>query len=72
MADERAGRGLRGRDLVGLGSLLVGAVVGGLVLGMLVDRSAGTSPAFALAGLACGVVAGVLGCWVRIRDALRE
>ena len=49
---------LRGRDLIGLGGLLVGAVVGGLVLGALLDNAAGTAPAFTLAGIALGIVAG--------------
>jgi F0F1-type ATP synthase assembly protein I len=64
--------GLRGRDLLGLGGLLVGAVVGGLVIGLLVDQAAGTSPLFVLLGIALGIVVGGLGFWVRVRAALRE
>ncbi len=62
---------LRGRDLVGRGGLLVGAVVGGLVLGVLLDRAADTSPAFTLAGIGLGVVLGGVGFWLRVRTALR-
>ena len=62
---------LRGRDLLGLGGLLVGAVVGGLVLGALLDRAAGSSPAFTLVGIALGIVAGGVGFWLRVRAALR-
>jgi F0F1-type ATP synthase assembly protein I len=62
---------LRGRDLVGLGGLLAGAVVLGLVVGLLVDKVAGTSPAFTLIGIALGIGAGVAAFWVRVRSALR-
>ena len=66
------GSGLRGRDLIGLGGLHVAAVVGGLVIGLLVDQAAGTSPLFVLVGLLVGIVAGAVGFWVRIRAALRD
>jgi F0F1-type ATP synthase assembly protein I len=72
MVDDRANNSLRGRDLVGLGGLLVGAVVGGMVVGLLIDQAAGTTPLFALVGLALGTVGGVWGCWVRVRAALRD
>lgn len=64
--------GLRGRDLLGLGGLLIGAVVGGLVIGLLVDEAAGTSPLFVLLGIAMGILAGGLGFWARVRAALRD
>ncbi|MEO7351068.1 MAG: AtpZ/AtpI family protein, partial [Marmoricola sp.] len=70
--DERTGNSLRGRDLAGLGGLLVAAVVGGMVIGLLVDNAAGTSPAATLVGLAVGVVAGAVGFWLRVRTALRN
>jgi F0F1-type ATP synthase assembly protein I len=63
--------GLRGRDLVGLGGMLTGAVVVGLVVGLLLDHLAGSSPAFTLAGIALGIAAGAVGFWVRVRSALR-
>ena len=44
--------GLRGRDLLGLGGLLIGAVVGGLVIGLVLDQVAGTAPLFVLLGIA--------------------
>jgi F0F1-type ATP synthase assembly protein I len=71
MVDENSERGLRGRDLIGLGGLLVGAVVAGLVLGLVVDDRAGTAPTFTLLGIALGIVAGGLGFYVRVRSALR-
>ena len=75
MADEGPDRtsenGLRGRDLVGLGGLLVGAVVAGLAIGLLVDDRAGTSPVFTLAGIFVGIVAGGVGFALRVRSALR-
>jgi F0F1-type ATP synthase assembly protein I len=72
MVDEHdPGPTLRGRDLIGLGGLLVAAVVGGLVLGVLVDRVAGTAPAFTLVGIAVGIALGGVGFWLRVRSALR-
>ena len=62
---------LRGRDLVGLGGMLAGAVVVGLVVGLLVDHAAGTSPAFTLLGIGLGIAAAAVGFWVRVRNALR-
>jgi F0F1-type ATP synthase assembly protein I len=64
--------GLRGRDLLGLGGFLVAAVVGGLVIGLLLDAAAGTSPLFVLLGIALGIVAAGVGFWAKVRDALRE
>lgn len=62
---------LRGRDLVGLGALLSGAVVGGLVIGLLLDKQANSSPTFTLIGIGVGILAGGVGFWVRVRSALR-
>ena len=72
MGDERTENTLRGRDLAGIGGLLVAAVVGGMVIGLLVDNAAGTSPAATLVGIAVGVVVGVAAFWVRVRSALRN
>lgn len=63
---------LRGRDLLGLGGLLAGAVVGGMVLGLLVDHVAGTSPLGAVLGIAAGIALGATGFIVRVRRALRD
>ena len=71
MVDD-ATNGLRGRDLIGIGGLLAGAVVAGLVLGLVVDDQAGTSPVFSLIGVFVGIVAGAVGFWLRVRAALRE
>ena len=71
MADERSDAALRGRDLIGLGGLLVGSVVVCTVLGLVVDRSTGSSPAFTLLGVGVGIVLAVVGFWLRIRSALR-
>lgn len=72
MGDPRTPNGLSGRDLVGLGGVLVAAVVGGMVIGLLVDHAAGTSPAFTLVGIALGVLAGIAAFVVRVRAALHE
>jgi F0F1-type ATP synthase assembly protein I len=71
MVDEHSDNNLRGRDLVGLGGLLAGAVVAGMVIGLLVDKGAGTSPAFTLVGIAAGIVVGCVAFWLRVRAALR-
>lgn len=63
--------GLRGRDLIGLGGLLAGAVVLGLVVGYLIDRAAGTDPVFTLLGIFLGILAGGVGFAVRVRAAMR-
>ena len=57
MGEERTPQGLRGRDLAGLGGILVAGVVGGLVIGLLVDNAAGSSPLWTLVGITVGIVA---------------
>jgi F0F1-type ATP synthase assembly protein I len=71
MADERSDAGLRGRDLIGLGGLLAGAVIAGLVLGIVVDEVAGTAPVGVLVGIGLGILAGCVGFFVKVRAALR-
>jgi len=72
MADESSDNSLRGRDLLGLGGLLVGAVVGGTLIGLFIDSQAGTEPVFTVIGVGLGIVAGAIGFWLRVRAALRE
>ena len=72
MGDERTENALRGRDLAGLGGLLVAAVVGGMVIGLVVDDQAGTSPLATLIGIFLGVVLGGVAFWVRVRSALQD
>lgn len=71
MADERSDNALRGRDLVGLGGLLAGAVVAFTVLGLVVDNAADTTPVFTVVGVGVGIVSGGIGFWLRVRSALR-
>jgi F0F1-type ATP synthase assembly protein I len=71
MADGHPDPTFRGRDLAGLGGMLAGAVVLGMVIGLLVDHAAGTSPVFTLVGLGLGIAAGVGAFWVRVRSVLR-
>jgi F0F1-type ATP synthase assembly protein I len=71
MADGHPDPTLRGRDLVGLGGMLAGAVVVGMVVGLLLDHAASTSPAFTLLGIAVGIASGAAAFWVRVRSALR-
>jgi F0F1-type ATP synthase assembly protein I len=54
-------------DLLTLGGTIAGCVVGGIVLGWLIDRAAGTLPVFILVGLGIGIVAGVLAVYSKIR-----
>jgi F0F1-type ATP synthase assembly protein I len=71
MPDDPTESGLRGRDLIGLGGLLVGGVVGGMLLGLLADHLLDSSPAGVLVGVALGVVLGCTGFALRVRRALR-
>jgi len=76
MADDgsRDGQpeGLRGRDLIGLGGMLAGAVIVCTFLGYLLDQAIDTTPVFTLVGIALGMVAGAVGFWARVRSALRD
>jgi F0F1-type ATP synthase assembly protein I len=71
MSDEDADKVLRGRDLIGLGGILVAGVVAGLVIGLLVDEALGTSPVFVLVCLALGIAGAAVEFWHKVRDALR-
>lgn len=71
MADDGSDAELRGRDLVGLGGLLAGAVIAFTVLGLVIDEAAGTGPTFTLLGVGLGIVLGGLGFWFRVRSVLR-
>ncbi|RKH83804.1 hypothetical protein D7Y13_42685 [Corallococcus praedator] len=71
MADEMRDRTLRGRDLAGLGGMLTGTVVVGLVLGLLADSAADSSPLWTLVGIFAGIVAGGIGFWLRVRSVLK-
>jgi F0F1-type ATP synthase assembly protein I len=68
---EPTDAGLRGRDLIGLGGLLVGAIVVGTLLGIAVDHAAGTTPVFTVLGVFLGMALGALGFGLRVRAATR-
>jgi F0F1-type ATP synthase assembly protein I len=68
---EPSDAGLRGRDLIGLGGLLVGAVVVGTVLGIVLDNAVGTTPVFTIIGVFLGMALGALGFALRVRAAVR-
>lgn len=59
---------------MGAGTALAGAVIGGLIVGMLLDRWLGTGPWLAVAGLLLGAAGGflelfrALGAWQREED----
>ena len=71
MPDGQPDPSFRGRDLAGLGGMLAGAVVAGLVLGLLADHAAGTSPTWTLVGIGLGIVFGVVGFYLRVRSVLK-
>ena len=72
MVDEQPPEpSFRGRDLAGVGGMLVGAVVLGMVLGVWYDDATGNSPAGALVGVAIGVVLGCTAAVLKVRSALR-
>jgi F0F1-type ATP synthase assembly protein I len=58
------------RDLLTLGGMLVGCIVAGLVVGLVVDHRAGSSPVGVLAGTGLGIVAAGIGFWLRVRAYL--
>lgn len=62
---------MRGRDLLGLGGMLVGAVVGCTALGLLVDQVAGSDPLGVVLGVALGMLLGAVGFVLRVRRALQ-
>lgn len=72
MADDDLERTLRGRDLVGLGGVLVGAVVVGMLVGLFIDDQAGSSPVGVLCGIAAGVILGCLAFALKVRAALKR
>jgi F0F1-type ATP synthase assembly protein I len=61
-----------GRDLLGLGGMLAGCVVGCTVLGLVVDELAGSSPLGAVAGVGLGIALGATAFVLRALRALRE
>jgi F0F1-type ATP synthase assembly protein I len=71
MVEEDHDRPLGGRDLLGLGGMLVAAVVGCTVLGLLLDHLAGSSPLGVVLGVALGMLLGATGFVLRVRRALR-
>jgi len=71
MADGHPDPTFRGRDLAGLGGMLAGAVVVGLVLGLLVDRATGDSPTWTLVGIGLGILVAILAFWSRVRSVLK-
>jgi F0F1-type ATP synthase assembly protein I len=71
MADDMPDRTLGGRDLAGLGGMLAGAVVLGLVIGLLLDHALDSSPVCTLVGIGLGILAGCVGFWMRVRSVLQ-
>ena len=68
MVEQRPSLGLW--DLVTLGSVMVGCLVGGCGLGLLVDAHFGTLPVFTLVGLGFGLISGAMITIQRIRHYL--
>jgi F0F1-type ATP synthase assembly protein I len=70
-----AGRGRPELDVTGfltIGAMIATCVVVGLGLGLFGDHELGTSPVFTFIGLICGIGAGIVATWLRIRTYLDE
>jgi hypothetical protein len=72
MDDDRPGSPLSLWGLVGIGAYNGVCLVAGFGLGWFIDGRVHTTPAFTLAGIGCGIVAGGVGTWLRIRPFLRD
>lgn len=70
MEDNSSPSGMGLRDAIGLGGLLVAAVVAGTGLGWVVDNQLQTGPVFTLIGLVAGIASAIVGSWVRVRHFL--
>ena len=68
MADQSPGWA----ELLGMGGIVAAQVAVGCVLGLLIDRAAGTSPIFLLVGLALGLIGGVCYTIAQFRKYLRD
>ena len=68
MADQSPGW----PELLGMGGVAAAQVAVGCVLGLLVDRAAGTAPVFLLVGLALGLVGGAAYMIVQFRKYLHS
>jgi hypothetical protein len=70
MNDDGAKPTLDAWNLIGIGGYNLACLLLGMGLGRLVDGWLGSVPALTLAGLALGILAGVVGTWFRIRPFL--
>jgi hypothetical protein len=70
MNDEGAKPTLDAWNLIGIGGYNMACLLVGIGLGRLVDGWLGTVPALTLAGLAVGIIMGVVGTWFQIRRFL--
>lgn len=68
VVEQRPSLGLR--DLIALGSVMLGFLVGGCGLGLIVDTQFGTLPICTLVGLGVGIVSGAVISVRRVRHYL--
>jgi F0F1-type ATP synthase assembly protein I len=59
-------------ELLGMGGIAAGQVAVGCVVGVLVDRAAGTAPVFLLVGLLLGLIGSVWYVVVQFRKYLHD
>ena len=69
---EQPAKTLNVWTLVGIGGYNAGCLLAGFVLGWFGEERLETTPVLTLVGLACGIVIGVVGTWLRVRGFLRE
>lgn len=56
-----------GRILGEVTLIMLGTMLGGVVIGLVLDAQAGTSPIFVLGGLVVGSLASAIGIWIYVR-----
>ena len=66
----QAGQSPGGRELLGLGAAIAGAMIAPLVAGVLLDGALRTGPVFLIVGVAVGIFGAIATAYMRIKKYL--